>query len=1012
MNNKKSTISKQWSYITDLVSTNAVKSRRLSLLMLMLLTLLFVPTRMVAQIDYDTSVKFKALAGNPEGIVGMTYTNLFDGQKTRGNFSMWCCGFINGSSSAYVIFEASKAGVPVGYTITTGDDNASMKGRNPLSWKLYGNNEGKDGNWKLIQEISNDEKLEDKNYASYDFKCEGSTYYKYFKWEITAIHSGKTLQVGEFELKLKTTCSHKNADGSSALGKAIETIEATCVEHGYTTHKCSICHSIVKVDNNDELKEHTLTYVQKKDATCTATGKKEYWQCSVCKKLFNDANATTEITDAASLDIPAKGHKYNSEGTCTVCGVVNHRCALFDNLDGITNVTITDNDARYPWQMLNLEADGMKNLGFDIPKGSKGLMSDNYDQESTTSRTVVTFTVEKLILLTFKYLVSSEEDDKATITLDSKTYGTISGIKEIEIKALLSAGKHSLNLSYKKDRMYKKGADRAFIYNLKTATTISDYVAQYDDTNTTLTFKKVTDANISDIVNNSVIVDQYNNVKEICTTLGNVTIKNIVFDESFKTYAPTSLKDFFKNCTALETISNIENLNTANVTNMTSMFDNCQNLSSLNLSKFNTENVTNMSYMFDNCQNLSSLDLSKFNTAKVTNMYAMFTHCQNLSSLDLSKFNTANVTDMSWMFSDCQLSSLDLSNFNTEKVREMYNMFSFCQKLSSLNLTNFNTEKVTNMDYMFNGCSDLTTIYASDKFIIAEFNNGYKMFYGCKLLKGALPKYDENLTSSDYANYVNGYFTKLVGKNGEEKIGAVGDILTADNLTLDDNKDFVVYEPFTAKAASYSREMKTGTTWATLCLPFEVSLENKDFRAFKLLSANEGTNTVELEEITTSIAAGTPVIIKMNEGATELNFSVDNKEIAKEVNTSETENGSYQLQGIYTKKVFDKDADNNCYIVKGDKLMNPAKLLENTNNKTVGSKPFRAYMVDNSTATAAGAKMFSIAIGGGTTAIDSLNTIADDNATYYDLQGNRLNAPQKGINIVKRGSKTMKVIIK
>ena len=1010
MNNKKSTISKQWSYITDLYSTNAVKSRRLSLLMLMLLTLLFVPTRMVAQTDYDTSVKFTAIEGNPVGHgIAMTYNNLFDGKKTRGNFSMWGCYFYG---SAYVIFEASKAGVPVGYTITTGEDNASFNGRNPLSWKLYGNNTGEDSNWTLIQEVSNDEKLEDKNYASYDFKCEGSTYYKYFKWEITAIHKGNFLQVGEFELKLKTTCSHKNADGSSALGKAIETIEATCVEHGYTTHECSICHSIVKVDNNDELKKHTPTHHVQIDATCTATGKIEYWQCSVCKKLFSDANATTEITDAASLDIPAKGHKYNSEGTCTVCGVVNHRCALFDNLDGITNVTITDNDARYPWQMLNLEADGMKNLGFDIPKGSKGLMSDNYDQESTTSRTVVTFTVEKLILLTFKYLVSSEEDDKATITLDSKTYGTISGIKEIEIKALLSAGKHSLNLSYKKDRMYKKGADRAFIYNLKTATTISDYVAQYDDTNTTLTFKKVTDANISDIVNNSVIVDQYNNVKEICTTLGNVTIKNIVFDESFKTYAPTSLKDFFKNCTALETISNIENLNTANVTNMTSMFDNCQNLSSLNLSKFNTENVTNMSYMFDNCQNLSSLDLSKFNTAKVTNMYAMFTHCQNLSSLDLSKFNTANVTDMSWMFSDCQLSSLDLSNFNTEKVREMYNMFSFCQKLSSLNLTNFNTEKVTNMDYMFNGCSDLTTIYASDKFIIAEFNNGYKMFYGCKLLKGALPKYDENLTSSDYANYVNGYFTKLVGKNGEEKIGAVGDILTADNLTLDDNKDFVVYEPFTAKAASYSREMKTGTTWATLCLPFEVSLENKDFRAFKLLSANEGTNTVELEEITTSIAAGTPVIIKMNEGATELNFSVDNKEIAKEVNTSETENGSYQLQGIYTKKVFDKDADNNCYIVKGDKLMNPAKLLENTNNKTVGSKPFRAYMVGNSTATAAGAKMFSIAIGGGTTAIDSLNTIADDNATYYDLQGNRLNAPQKGINIVKRGSKTMKVIIK
>ena len=1031
---KKSTISKQWSYITDLYSTNAVKSRRLSLLMLMLLTLLFVPTRMMAQTDYDTSVKFTAIEGNPVGHgIAMTYNNLFDGKKTRGNFSMWGCYFYG---SAYVIFEASKAGVPVGYTITTGEDNASFNGRNPLSWKLYGNNTGEDSNWTLIQEVSNDEKLEDKNYASYDFKCEGSTYYKYFKWEITAIHKGNFLQVGEFELKLKTTCSHKNADGSSALGKAIETIEATCVEHGYTTHKCSICHSIVKVDNNDELKKHTLTYVQKKDATCTATGKKEYWQCSVCNKLFSDANATTEITDAASLDIPAKGHKYNSEGTCTVCGVVNHRCALFDNLDGITNVTITDNDARYPWQMLNLEADGMKNLGFDIPKGSKGLMSSNYDQYSTTSKTVVTFTVEKPILLTFNYLVSSGEYDKATITLDSKTYGTISGIKEIEVKALLSAGKHSLTLSYKKDHINRKGADRAFIYNLKTATTISDYVAQYDDTNTTLTFKKVTDAN-SEEVNNSVIVDQYNNVKEICTTLGNVTIKNIVFDESFNTYAPTSLKDFFKNCKALETISGLEYLNTANVTDMSGMFYKCQNLSSLDLSKFNTANVTNMTsmfsgcsaltsldltnfntskvesmcYMFEDCSALESLNLTKFNTANVTDMSGMFYKCQNLSSLNLTNFNTEKVTKMSWMFSNLKLSSLDLSNFNTEEGRNMFNMFSFCQNLSSLNLTNFNTEKVTEMSRMFEGCSALTTIYASDKFIIDKYNNGYKMFNGCKLLKGALTKYEDNKTDEQYANYKTGYFTKLVGKNGDEKIGAVGEILTADNLTLADDKDFVAYEPFTATTATYNRTI--GTTWATLCLPFEVTLENKDFRAFKLLSANEGTNTVELEEITTNIAAGTPVIIKMNNGVTELSFSVADKEIAKEVKTSETENGSYQLQGIYTKKVFDKETDNNCYIVKGNMLMNPAKLLANTKVTKVASKPFRAYMVDNSSTPAAGAKMFSIGFDNdSTTAIDTLNAIADDKAEYYDLQGKRLNEPQKGINIVKRNGKTMKVIIK
>ena len=249
---------------------------------------------------------------------------------------------------------------------------------------------------------------------------------------------------------------------------------------------------------------------------------------------------------------------------------------------------------------------------------------------------------------------------------------------------------------------------------------------------------------------------------------------------------------------------------------------------------------------------------------------------------------------------------------------------------------------------------------------------------------------------------------------GDEKIGATGETLATDNLVLDDDKDFVAYEPFAAKAASYIRPVKEGTTWATLCLPFEVSLADKNFRAFKLLSADEGTETVELEEIEGSIAAGTPVIIKMKDGATKLSISEADKAIAKDVQTAETANGNYQLQGLYTQKMFSKDTDNNCYIVKGSKLMNPAKLLDKTTTEHVGSKPFRAYMVDNSSASApaAGARMFSISVGGSTTAIEQLESTADSKAEYYDLQGRRLQDLQKGINIVKRGGKTMKVIIK
>ena len=416
-----------------------------------------------------------------------------------------------------------------------------------------------------------------------------------------------------------------------------------------------------------------------------------------------------------------------------------------------------------------------------------------------------------------------------------------------------------------------------------------------------------------------------------------------------------------------------------------------------------------MEHMFNRCSGLTSLDVSSFNTENVTNMTCIFLGCSGLTSLDVSHFNTKKVTDMSCMFYECgKLTSLDVSHFNTGNVTDMSFMFFNCSALTLLDLTNFNTAKVVDMGGMLIHCSALTTIYVSDKFVTTNVTERRSMFYGCTSLKGAIT-YDENKFDDTYANYKTGYFSKLVGKNGNERIGASGETLTTASLALDDDKDFVAYEPFSAKTASYNREMKAGTTWATLCLPFEVSLADKNFRVFKLLSANESTSTIQLEEIETSIAAGTPVIIKMNNGETTLSISEANKEIAQKVVSAA--DGNYQLQGIYTQKVFDKVADNNCYIVKGDKLMNPTKLLENTSTTQVGSKPFRAYMVDN-TSSSAGAKMFSIVIGNNTTAIDSLNTIADDKAVYYDLQGNRLSAPQKGINIVKRGSKTMKVIIK
>ena len=1197
----------------DRMNYGGAKFCRFALFPLMLLMLLLLPGRMVAQTDYVTTVTLKKLAGTPVGYKGETYANLFDGKKEDGNSSKWCCEF---RGSAYVIFEASKAGIPVGYTITTGNDNANFGcgGRNPFSWKLYGNNEGKNGAWTLIDEVNKDKVLQDKNNTSYNFPCEGSTSYKYFKWEISAIHSGSILQVGEFELKLNT-CTHLKADGSSALGATIKTVEPTCTEHGYTTKECSLCHLIVKEYLN-LLKPHTLTHHALKAATCTETGLKEYWQCNVCNKLFSNEAATTEITDAANLVIPANGHTLDSEGNCTVCGA--NRYALFNNLDGITDVTITDNGG-YPWQILDSNAEGMQDLGFTIPNGSNVLMSGNYHKPGSSSETVIRFNVSKPILLTSQILVSSEENKTLfDFYVDNNKELSISGKKQTEYKVLLSVGEHSLRLVYKKGNRSDANADRAFLYNLKTSVTIDDYVADYESSNNTLTFKKVTSNNIESLDLNHAVIVNKPTVGDMCRLLGinSTAIKSVVFDKSFKTYAPTSLYGFFRGLTKLETIKDLKYLNTEQVTNMSYMFSDCSALTSLDLSNFNTAKVrdmsymfyrcsalssldlsnfntaivTNMSYMFSDCSTLSSLDLSNFNTAIVTNMSYMFFNCANLSSLDLSNFNTAIVSDMSLMFGSCStlssldlsnfytkevrdmsymfsrcsalatiyasdkfvtskvqsgismfsacknlkgtilnykdsktdhtyancgtngyftpvfeyaefdkgtgtltfrrglskperayalnleasepgwlthkdeikkvvfdasfanarptsccqwfwyctnlatiegienlntenvtnmgvmfcrcqnLSSLDLTNFNTGNVTNMYGMFSNCQNLSSLDLTSFNTANVTNMDYMFDGCSTLTTIYASEKFVTDQVNGG-DMFNECRSLKD----YSFSKRDSKYANYKTGYFSKLVGKNGDDKIGAAGETLATDNLVLDDDKDFVAYEPFAAKAASYNRTMKAGTIWATLCLPFAiVQSQETECKFYRLTGIDNDNECITLESCEgAEIPAGTPVLFKMNEGKTSLSLSASNAEIATAPTVAGT-NTDVNLVGSFTKiggngnqGLTDTD-----YIIGKDKFWLVSELKKDGNSKGVGIKPMRAY-IHPATASQARAAMLSIGKGDGTTVIDNLNAISNDaNAEYYDANGRRTNGLQKGLNIVKRGSKTYKIMVK
>ena len=109
------------------------------------------------------------------------------------------------------------------------------------------------------------------------------------------------------------------------------------------------------------------------------------------------------------------------------------------------------------------------------------------------------------------------------------------------------------------------------------------------------------------------------------------SVTTAIFDASFADYYPTSTAYWFDDCYYLTSVSGLENLKTDNVTNMSCMFSECQKLISLDLSGFNTANVMDMSSMFSGCYNLQTIYVGDgWSTASVTKGSDMFNQCEDI----------------------------------------------------------------------------------------------------------------------------------------------------------------------------------------------------------------------------------------------------------------------------------------------------------------------------------------------------------------------------------------------
>ena len=538
---------------------------------------------------------------------------------------------------------------------------------------------------------------------------------------------------------------------------------------------------------------------------------------------------------------------------------------------------------------------------------------------------------------------------------------------------------------------------------------------------------------------------------------------------NFDTKNVTDMNNMFGSCEALTTL-NVSNFDTKNVTDMSNMFNGCLRLTILNLASFDTQNVTDMNGMFRICSKLTILNLSSFDTQNVTDMTSMFSGCSALKTLNLSNFDTKNVTGMTSMFNGCSaLKTLDLSNFDTQNVTNMESMFSNCSALTTLDISDFNTKNVTNMDYMFNGCSALktldlssfdtknvrymgsmfyncsalTTIYTSHKYVTTACTYNLFMFAGCTNLVGAVP-YDKNKGDKEMANYITGYFTYKASKIAVSYalFDEATNTLTFKHDTNAPIEAFMLNEGNNTPGWWYKYHGDISK------VVFDASFANARptscrewFSYCESLTTIEGIEYLNTENVTNMsfMFSNCPALTTLDVSKFDTRNVEDMGDMFQNClalktldlssfDTRNVEDMYNMFQNCFALKTLDLSSFDTRNVVFMPCMFESCSALTTiyASEKFVTTAVGESYDMFKGCIHLVGAvpydknkvgkEMANYTTGYFTykaaTGIDA-PTVSDDTAAeYYDLQGRRLNAPQKGVNIVKRGKKTTKVLVK
>ena len=748
------------------------------------------------------------------------------------------------------------------------------------------------------------------------------------------------------------------------------------------------------------------------DATCTEAATKEYWQCQDCLKTYSDSQLTEELTDVTDAEYPALGHTNNEDGYCNRCkhyvavkpseqnGVylIAKPCHLAWFRDYVNGTIVDKGEAAgttHPSASAMLTADiDLKNY-CHAAEGGKELLSwipiGNDNNRWAGNMDGQGHTISNL------YIKTAQE----YVGIFGYTNATIQNIifDNAKVENVSTTGKNTLNTGILAG--YASAYSKSHIKGIKTTNNCTVIGQEYTGgivggANINLeNCENLSSVKGTGYVGGIVGYISYNNIK-CCTNYG--TVENDVSGniggiigfayeisiEDCANYGKITGRGWNTGGIAGQTNRSIQNV--FSYGDVTSTYNDPGiiigsvngTLTAKGIVAYNKEALLNNSS--ENIKIVGKGSLTFEDGKEEADVVKAFTP-EQLKSGEVAYLLNGSKSEgeLAWY------QKLGTNAYPVLKAAEgntvYHGSFRYCDNTAA--------------SYSNSTSEDVLVHQMSATLASPEHDADEHIYHiGCRNEGCTLHKY-----VADKAGNIE------VTKDANNKFVATED------LTLADGEDFKDYEPFTSKTISYSRNIPEGAAWGTLCLPFAIDLSQEaecDF--YRLTGIDAANKCITLESYEEGIIpAGTPVLFKMKEGKTSLSLSASNAEIitAPKAGTASDVN----LVGSFTK-IGGKDNQGLAktdYIIGKDKFWLVSELKD---GKGVGIKPMRAY-IHPTNVSQARAAMLSIGNGDGTTAIDNLNAISNDaNAEYYDANGRRTNGLQKGLNIVKRGSKTYKIMVK